>query len=112
MASLCYCKTTVQSVAALTPGLRRVKKASVESNSNSKANSVPSEKERKNINPYVVQNQWFSTGLTLGPRFTLDNSKYQNVVKKEKKKLKMYFYYHELLNPTTCPFVNMQVQLC
>ncbi len=93
MTSLCYCKTTVQSVAALTPGLRRIKKASVESNSNSKANSVPSEKKRKqNITPYVVQSQWFSTGLTSGPIFTLDNSKYQNVYcKKVEKKIKFIF---------------------
>lgn len=50
MSSLCYRKTMVQSAAALTPGLRRVKTASVESNSNSKADSVPSEKETKKKN--------------------------------------------------------------
>lgn len=47
MSSLCYRKITVQSAAVLTLGLRRVKTESVESNSNSTADSVPSEKEKK-----------------------------------------------------------------
>lgn len=54
VSSLCYRRSTVQSAAALTAGLRRVKTACVESNSNSNVDSVPSENNKKII-PYVVQ---------------------------------------------------------
>uniref|UniRef100_A0A9J8BQ01 Solute carrier family 25 member 45 n=1 Tax=Cyprinus carpio carpio TaxID=630221 RepID=A0A9J8BQ01_CYPCA len=72
--------TMVQSAAALTPGLRRVKTASVESNSNSKADSVPSEKETKKKKLHILCKISGFQGLTSGPKFTLDNvSNYQDV---------------------------------